>query len=174
MQNGRERDKIIRDKNKTVLVPYLSVGYPDISLCCDLALSALDSGADMLELGIPFSDPLADGPTIQMTSQKALENGATIQTAFDTVRQIRASNPKCPLIFMGYYNPFLKYGISRFIRECSDIGVDGLIIPDLPLAEASKFSKIISSYSIDLVLLVAPTTPFERMKIISIKTKVFT
>ena len=155
---------IIRDKNKTALVPYLTVGYPDISLCCDLALSALDSGADMLELGIPFSDPLADGPTIQMTSQKALENGATIQTAFDTVRQIRASNPKCPLIFMGYYNPFLKYGISRFIRECSDIGVDGLIIPDLPTEESHTFAKEAKENEIHLIPLLAPTSTDERIE----------
>ncbi len=155
---------IIRDKNKTALVPYLTVGYPDISLCCDLALSALDSGADMLELGIPFSDPLADGPTIQMTSQKALENGATIQTAFDTVRQIRVSNPKCPLIFMGYYNPFLKYGISQFIRECSDIGVDGLIIPDLPTEESHTFAKEAKENEIHLIPLLAPTSTDERIE----------
>jgi tryptophan synthase alpha chain len=154
----------IRIEKKIALVPYLTVGYPTISLSGDLALSVLSSGADMVELGIPFSDPLADGPTIQMTSQRALENGVTLQTAFDTVRQIRFSDTKSPLIFMGYFNPFLRYGLSKLIKDSSSIGIDGLIIPDLPTEESYFLVKEAQKSQVHLIPLLAPTSTDERIE----------
>ena len=118
----------------------------------------------MLELGIPFSDPLADGPTIQMTSFRALENGATLRGALDSLRGLRTKGITAPLIFMGYLNPFLSYGMEKFAKEASDAGMDGIIIPDLPPEEAPPYQAILASQGIHLIPLLAPTSTEARIE----------
>ena len=154
----------IKSENRPALVPYLTVVYPHASLSERLATAVLANGADMLELGIPFSDPLADGPTIQMTSFRALENGTTVQTAIDTVAGLRSIDIEAPLIFMGYFNPFLQYGISRFLRVAADAGLDGLIVPDLPSEESKLVATESRNVGIHLIPLLAPTSTDERIE----------
>ena len=127
----------------------------------------------LIELGIPYSDPLADGPIIQLSASRALKSGTTLKNVIQLLESLK-NKLHIPIILFTYFNPVLNFGPENFCELASKVGVSGLIIPDLPLEEAYKFSEIISSYSIDLILLVAPTTPSERMKIISNNTKGFT
>ena len=153
----------LKEAGKTALAPFVTIGFPDIPMSEALAEVVLSSGADMLELGIPFSDPLAEGPTIQMTSFKALQNGVNIPVALDVARRLRQKKPDAPLIFMGYYNPYLHYGIERFIGDAADAGVDGFIVPDLPTEESSEFREICESHGIYLIPLLAPTSSDQRI-----------
>ena len=119
---------------------------------------------DMLELGIPFSDPLAEGPTIQMTSFRALENGTTLTKAIESLRSLRAGGVDSPLIFMGYLNPFLSYGMERFAEDAADAGIDGVIIPDLPPEEAPPYQAILELKGIYVIPLIAPTSTEARIE----------
>ncbi len=168
-----ERFLELKKSNKLALMPFIMAGDPNIEKTSEILLKLQEKGADLIELGIPYSDPLADGPIIQFSASKALKSGTT---AIKVIQLLESLKKKLhiPVILFTYFNPILNFGLENFCELASKAGVAGLIIPDLPLEEASKFSKIISSYSIDLILLVAPTTPFERMKMISHKTKGFT
>lgn len=148
------------------LIPFLTAGYPELDSTVELVLGAVSAGADMIEIGIPFSDPQADGPVIQASSQQALNNGITLKTIFQQVEQIR-NQTKIPIALMGYYNPILKWGPEAFLDRCVSAGVDGLILPDLPLDEAKPFCKMAQSKGVSPILLVAPNTPNERIKHIS-------
>ncbi len=154
----------VKSENRPALVPYLTVGYPSIKLSAEIALKTLVSGADMLELGIPFSDPIADGPTIQKTGFKALENGVSLPVCMDVLTKIREENNDSPIIFMGYFNPFLQYGLERFMGDASDRGLDGLIIPDLPMEESVVISEQCRKNGIHHIPLLAPTSTKERIK----------
>ena len=154
----------LRESGRTALVPYITVGFPDIPTSEDLAKTILESGGDMLELGVPFSDPLADGPTIQMTSYRALQNGVTVRECLDVVRRLRASGVESPLIFMGYYNPYLRYGPERFLDDAAAAGLDGMIVPDLPTEESKQFGEMCASRGIHLIPLLAPTSSDERIE----------
>ena len=118
----------------------------------------------MVELGIPFSDPLADGATIQHASQTALDQGTTLAMAFDLVRELRAENVTTPLVFMGYYNPFLHYGLERVVAEAAEIGLDGFIVPDLPPEEGQEFATLARAHNLDLIPLLAPTSTDSRIE----------
>ncbi|MBE42430.1 MAG: tryptophan synthase subunit alpha [Chloroflexi bacterium] len=159
-----QRLEKLSSENKPALVPYLTVGYPTVELTVPIATKVLSSGADMLELGIPFSDPLADGPTIQETSFIALENGTTISTAIESVREIRTIDSESPLIFMGYFNPFLRYGFENLLMDIKSAGVDGLIVPDLPTEESDVLFAECRKQSIHLIPLLAPTSTDERIE----------
>ena len=148
----------LRAAGETALAPFLTVGFPDIPTSEALARAALEAGADMLELGIPFSDPLAEGPTIQMTSHRALRNGVTLDTVLDVVARLRASQPRAPVVLMGYYNPFLQFGIDRFVRQARDVGADGVIVPDLPTEESAAFNATCESHGFCLIPMLAPTS----------------
>ena len=163
----------LKKSKKLALMPFIMAGDPNIEKTSEILLKLQDKGADLVELGIPYSDPLADGPIIQFSASKALKSGTT---AIKVIQLLESLKKKLhiPVIIFTYFNPILNFGLENFCELASKAGVAGLIIPDLPLEEASKFSKIISSYFIDLILLVAPTTPFERMKRISNNTKGFT
>ena len=124
----------LNDKKGIIL--YLTTGIPDNETTAELALELFNSGADIIELGIPFSDPLADGVTIQQSSQKALEKGVNIDTCFDVCKMIRNKNDNNPIVLMGYFNPILQYGLDEFISKAKSCGVDGIIVPDLPLEES--------------------------------------
>ncbi len=155
----------VANDGRSVLVPYLTVGFPELDMSFEIAKAALRSGADILELGIPFSDPLADGPTIQMTSYKALQNNVNLKTALQFVVDLRKHDNTFPLIFMGYYNSFFKYGLSEFLTDASNAGLDGLIIPDLPMEESEEVSKQCFEKGVYLIPLLAPTSTDDRIEL---------
>ena len=148
---------------RAALMPYFTLGFPSRADSLDVVEAIAAAGADLIELGVPFSDPLADGPTIQRSTQIALENGITVKDCLDMVRILRERGVSLPLMLMGYYNPVLAYGPDRFTSEARQVGMDGLIIPDLPLEEAAGFEAACRQNGLALVYLVAPTTPDERL-----------
>ena len=163
----------LKKTNKLALMPFIMAGDPNIEITSEILLKLQEKGADLIELGIPYSDPLADGPIIQLSASRALNSGTTTERVIQLLGSLEGKL-NIPIILFTYFNPILSFGLQNFCELASKVGVAGLIIPDLPLEEAVKFSKIISTYSLDLILLVAPTTTFERMKMISKKTKGFT
>ncbi|HWP29334.1 MAG TPA: tryptophan synthase subunit alpha [Chloroflexota bacterium] len=152
----------LRARRETALFPYLTIGFPSREATAALALELVRAGADGLELGIPFSDPLADGVTLQRASQRALEAGTTIEDAFRVAQALRAA-VEVPLLFMSYYNPIVHRGEERFCRAAAAAGVDGLIVPDLPLEESGALKAACTAAGLALVGMVAPTTPDERL-----------
>ena len=157
--------KIFQSRSEKV-IPFLTAGYPNKEDTVAMVLASEKAGAAMVELGMPFSDPLADGPVIQESSQEAIENGVTIQWILDIVAEIRQQS-EIPMALMGYINPILKYGVKEFISNCREVGVDGLIIPDLPPEEAEEYVASARENGISPILLVAPNTPANRIKEIS-------
>ncbi len=153
----------IRKMGRTILAPFMTIGYPDLDTSIEIAEAALQSGADLIELGVPFSDPLAEGSTIQMTSQHALQQGVTLRECIDAARRLRKRNSDAPIILMGYYNPFLRLGLETFAKEAVDAGVDGLLVPDLPPEEAGPLNEYCMRYDIHLVPLLAPTSTTDRI-----------
>lgn len=145
------------------LAPFLTAGFPRLDSTVPLVLAAEEAGARMIELGMPFSDPLADGPVIQRTSQAALTNGVTISWILETVAQVR-EHSQIPIVLMGYINPLLKMGLETFLDRAKGAGVDGLIIPDLPPDEGAAFFALARSRGISTIYLVAPNTPDERIQ----------
>jgi tryptophan synthase alpha chain len=158
---------------RAALMPYLPLGYPTLNVSRELIRTAQDAGADILELGVPFSDPLADGPVIQHATQVALENGMTLRKCFEMVQDARAHGVTIPLIFMGYYNPILRYDIKKFARDAFEVGVDGVIVPDLPPEEAEDLQKETHAQDIHTIFLAAPTSTPERLKKIGKETRGF-
>jgi tryptophan synthase alpha chain len=149
---------------RNALGPFLTVGYPDLETSTLLARVVLESGADMLELGVPFSDPLAEGPTIQRTSFQALQQGVNVHTCLGVIRRLRREGVDSPLIFMGYVNPFLNYGMERFARDAAEAGLDGVIVPDLPSEEAGLFAGLLEAQGIYVIPLLAPTSSDKRIE----------
>lgn len=147
----------LREERRLALIAYLTVGYPRLADTPDLVRTAAASGADLIELGIPFSDPLADGRTIQAASQKALSNGVTVTRALEAATAARRLTP-VPILFMTYVNPILAYGLAAFCVAARDAGVDGLIVPDLPPAEAGELRRCAAAADLGLVFFVAPTS----------------
>jgi tryptophan synthase alpha chain len=152
------------------LVAYITTGYPSLDFTKDMALSLKDAGVDTLELGIPFSDPVADGPIIEKANLKALQNGFKLQNLFDVSREIA---PYIDTLWMGYFNPFYHKGIDRFIDEAKESGVNGFIIPDLPFEEAKPYKPIIEKNGLNLIDFIAPTDSKERIEEIVISSKKF-
>ena len=144
-------------ERRLALIAYLTVGYPRLDVTPSLVEAAAESGADAVELGIPFSDPLADGRTIQAASQQALKAGMTVARALEAARAARARTD-VPLLFMTYLNPILAFGLERFCRAASDAGIDGLIVPDLPPTESADLRRVADAAQVDLVFFVAPTS----------------
>ena len=163
----------LKNNQKLALMPFIMAGDPNVEITSEILLKLQDNGADLIELGIPYSDPLADGPIIQLAASRALKSGTTPRKVIKLLESLKGKL-SIPIILFTYLNPLLCFGFEKFCEMASNAGVSGLIIPDLPLEEAYKFSKIVSTHSMDLILLVAPTTPFERMKKISNHTKGFT
>jgi tryptophan synthase alpha chain len=147
----------LRAQRRLALIAYLTVGYPRLDVTPSLVQAAAESGADAIELGIPFSDPLADGRTIQAASQLALKGGMTVALALEAARAARKTTD-VPLLFMTYLNPILAFGLDRFCRAASEAGVDGLIVPDLPPAESAELRSAADAFHVDLVFFVAPTS----------------
>ena len=161
---NRIRNLFKEDRDK--LIVFLTAGYPEINSTEKLVLTAVESGADMIEIGIPFSDPQADGPIIQKASEKALSNGITLDIIFQQVKSIRKKT-NIPISLMGYYNPILKRGIDRFLADCVVNEIDGIILPDLPYDEGKEFCNKAKELGISPILLVAPNTSNKRIVEIS-------
>ncbi len=163
----------LRTQSRAALMPYLPLGFPTLDVSQELIAAAQEAGADMLELGVPFSDPLADGPVIQHATQIALQNGMTLAKCLQMVRTARKNGVKIPLTLMGYYNPILRFGVERFVQEACDAGADGLIVPDLPPEEADRLVLACAAKGLDLVFLAAPTSTDERLRRIAAATHGF-
>ncbi|NMM63646.1 tryptophan synthase subunit alpha [Clostridium sp. P21] len=152
----------LKEKEEKALIPFITAGDPNLDTTIDIVLAMEEAGADIIELGIPYSDPLADGVTIQASSNRALKNGAKIVKIMDTVKRIREKT-QIPLVYLVYYNSIFKYGMEKFIKESSDSGIDGIIIPDLPIEERKDIIGIGEKYDINIIPLVAPTSK-DRIK----------
>jgi len=154
------------------LIPYVTVGYPSLEATLEIVPLLADSGADMVELGIPFSDPLADGATIQKASFHALQNGVTPELCLEIAGQL-SQKVDIPMVFMTYFNPVFSYGLEEFCHACAASGVSGLIIPDLPPEEGSALESITRSRDIDLIYLLAPTSTEERIRLVADSSRGF-
>ncbi|KAL4933379.1 tryptophan synthase TRP5 [Aspergillus undulatus] len=153
-------------EKRAALVAYITAGYPTVEEAVDIILGLENGGADIIELGVPFTDPIADGPTIQKANTKALENGVTVTTVLEMVRSARNRGLKAPIMLMGYYNPMLRYGEERMLRDCKEAGVNGFIMVDLPPEEAVRFRDLCTSTGLSYVPLIAPATSESRMKLL--------
>ena len=161
------------NKKKNLLSIYFTAGFPDINDTLKIIKELDKSQVDMSEIGLPFSDPLADGPTIQKSSDKALSNGMTTNLLFDQLNDLRKISD-IPVVIMGYFNPILQYGIEKFCSNCKDVGIDGLIIPDLPADIYKKNYKIIfEKYKLNMMFLITPQTSNERIDLIDDLSKGF-
>lgn len=188
-------------KNKPIFMPYFPLGYPDLDTSIDVIEALAKNGADLIEVGLSFSDPLADGPVIQHATQIALEKGITVKKSLEAVKEIRKRGVDIPLILMGYYNPMLAYGLEKFVRDAVNAGADGFIVPDLPMEEADEFELALSGTTsvarsedearadgenrpstalrsaqdgnIPLIQMLAPTSSPERMEMIARNAKGF-
>ncbi len=152
-------------ENKPIFMPYFPVGYPDLPTSIDVLQALAENGADLIEVGMSFSDPLADGPVIQHATQIALEQGVTTGQAIEAVAELRRRGVGIPLVLMGYYNPMLSYGLEKFVREARRAGVDGFIIPDLPLEESAELAALLGN--LPQIRMLAPTTPDERIELLT-------
>lgn len=151
---------------------FLTAGYPDLDSTVDLILGLAENGTDLVELGMPFSDPLADGPTIQYSSNRAIDNGVTMNRIFEMVSEVKKQSD-IPIILMGYINPVLRYGIEDFCAKAARVGVDGLIIPDVPVEESEIIDEVAKQHGLSLIYLVAPNTSDKRMQLIDEKSEGF-
>jgi tryptophan synthase alpha chain len=153
-------------ENKKILSIYFSAGYPNLNDTVQIIQDLEKNGVDMIEIGLPFSDPLADGPTIQASSTQALHNGMTTQVLFDQIKTIRKT-VNIPLVIMGYFNPILQYGVEAFCQKIAEIGIDGLIIPDLPVdVYADEYKATFDKYGLKNIFLITPQTSDERIRFI--------
>ena len=154
----------LKAEGRTGLVVFLTVGYPDVESTLRLVPALIEGGADMVELGIPFSDPLAEGPTIQRSSYRALQQGVTPKVCLEVAAKLRAGGVDAPLVFMGYFNPLLAYGLEAFTRDAASAGADGLITVDLPPEESGPLRDACLANGLRLIYLLAPTSTDERIK----------
>lgn len=157
---------VFSQPGRKALIPYITVGYPSLEATLKVVPLLAAGGGDIVELGIPFSDPLADGTTIQKASFQSLQNGITLQHCFEVAGQL-SKKVKTPLVFMTYFNPVLSYGLDRFCRDCANAGVSGLIIPDLPPEEGDEVEAMARKQGLDLVYLLAPTSTEARIKLVA-------
>jgi tryptophan synthase alpha chain len=157
----------LRAEGRLGLIAYLTVGYPDLESTLRLVPALAAGGAAMVELGVPFSDPLADGATIQRASHHALAQGVTVGVCLDVVSRLRRGGLTIPLVLMGYYNPILAYGVEEFVRDAADAGADGLIVVDLPPEEALPVQSACAGRGMNLIYLLAPTSSDERIALVA-------
>ena len=152
-----------RSQGRAAFLPYFPIGYPTYQDSLDAVEAMADEGVDGFEIGIPFSDPIADGPTIQAATQVALENGTTVRGCLEAVRALRAKGISQPMLMMGYANPLVAYGTDQFVRDAREAGADGLIVPDLPPEEAAMFAESCAREGLALVFFLAPTSNDQRI-----------
>ncbi len=156
--------QLFKDKKQDILNVYFTAGYPKREDTEGIISALENEGVDLIELGMPYSDPLADGPTIQESGTKALENGLTLKVLFEQVKKVRQKS-EIPLILMGYYNQVMQFGDEKFFKLCAEVGVDGLILPDLPLeVYEQKYQKLLADLDIKMSFLITPQTPPDRIR----------
>jgi len=164
--------RALKKKGEAALIPFVTAGDPDMATSLKILRALEKGGADAIELGIPFSDPMADGATIQRASERALKNGATLPRVLDMVRKFRRQS-SVPLILFGYYNPIFRYGLRRFARDAAVAGVDGLLCVDLPPEESGELAGHAAKAGLDLIFLLAPTSDGERIRLVARKGRGF-
>ncbi len=163
---------VFNQSGHTALIPYITVGYPSIEATLKVVPLLASSGCDIVELGIPFSDPLADGVTIQKASFQALRNGVTPKVCLEVAKQL-SHEVDIPLVFMTYFNPVFSYGLKQFCSDCAHSGIDGLIIPDLPPEEGAELEASSQRQGLDLIYLLAPTSTEERIRLVAERSRGF-
>ena len=157
-------DQLFKKKSNRILNVYCTAGYPELNSTLEVIKALQNNGTDLIELGMPYSDPLADGPVIQASSTKALQNGMTISKLFEQLKDLR-KEIQLPVVLMGYLNPLLQFGFEKFCSKAAEVGLDGLIIPDIPIYEyENEYSEIVKKYGLDFIFLVTPETSEERIK----------
>ncbi len=166
-------NRLLTERKKNILSVYYTAGYPKLEDTVAIAKYLEEAGADIIEIGIPFSDPVADGPVIQASNKVALDNGMNVKLLIRQVTEIR-QHVKLPIILMGYLNPVLQYGVENFCKHAANAGVDGLILPDLPLYEyETEYKNIFDQYGLTNVFLISPTTSEDRIRQIDVATNSF-
>ena len=154
----------LKAEGRTALIPYVTAGDPYADGTAELMLAMADAGADVIELGVPFSDPMADGPVIQRSSERALAKGIGLTQVLEAVRAFRVGNDRTPVVLMGYANPVERYGIERFVADAKAAGVDGVLVVDYPPEECEAFAALLQQAGLDPIFLLAPTSTEERMR----------
>jgi len=168
---NRLQQLFLEKKNSCSL--YYTAGFPQLNATLPILEALQAGGADLVEIGMPFSDPLADGPTIQASSEQALEHGMSIKLLFEQLKEVRQTID-IPLVLMGYFNPVFKFGVERFIEQCKEVGIDGVIIPDLPFDEyCEKYQRLFDEAGVANIFLITPQTSDERIKRIDAQSKGF-
>jgi tryptophan synthase alpha chain len=171
-----QRFAALREAGELGIVPYITAGDPSLDATLKFAIALAEAGADVIELGIPFSDPLADGPVIQRASERALKAGTTLASVLELVRRIRQSNSaasEIPIVLFGYFNPIIQMGVEKFAAAASSAGADGVLVTDLTPEESTDYRRILGAHNLDTVFLAAPTSTDERINIISAATSGF-
>lgn len=165
---------LFENKHNSILSIYFPAGYPHLNDTVEILKTLQANGVDMVEVGIPFSDPMADGPVIQEASTIALRNGISLRKIFEQLKNVRRDGIHIPLILMGYLNPIMQYGFEAFCQSCAEVGVDGVIIPDLPFADyMADYKPIADKYDIKIIMLITPETSEERVRQIDAHTSGF-
>lgn len=165
MNRIEERMAELKQNQKKALITYMTAGLKDYETTEKLLLAQAEAGCDVVELGIPFSDPVADGPVIQAASYEAIQNGATLEKTFDCMKKLRTEGLTLPIVFMMYYNTVLHYGVEDFARQCAACGVDGLIIPDLPLEEQEELQQAMDAYCKEETILIQLVSPVSKNRL---------
>ena len=167
-------DRLFQNKQKDILSVYFTAGFPKLNDTREIILELQKAGIDMIEIGIPFSDPMADGKVIQNSSSVALHNGMSMKILFSQLKGIRNEAPHIPLIMMGYLNPIMQYGFEQFCSDCQAVGVDGMIIPDLPFKDYIEEYKVVAdNHGLKIIMLITPETSEERIRLIDAHTSGF-
>lgn len=163
----------IRFAGKPGLVAYLTAGDPDMATTRSIVLAAIDAGADVIELGVPFSDPLADGPVIQRASERALKRGTSLSDVLALAKDVRKARPNAGLVVFSYFNPILRFGLEKFCAAAEDAGVDGVLVTDMIVEEASEYLACLDRHNLAPIFLAAPTSPNARLERIAAVSKGF-
>ncbi len=163
----------LKEKKEKALITFITAGDPDLPTTRKIILELVDKGADIIELGIPFSDPMADGPTIQMASERALASGTTTGKVLALVKEVRAEGCTAPIVLFGYYNPIFVYGLKRFAKDARRAGADGVLIVDLPPEESGDFKDALEDQGLDFVYLLTPTSDAFRIKLVASRASGF-
>ena len=166
-------NKLFKEKGNNILSVYFTAGYPNLNDTVEIIRQLSSKGVDLIEIGVPFSDPLADGPVIQHSSQVALKNGMSVKLLFEQLKDIRKVTD-IPLVLMGYVNPIIHFGFENFCQKAQEVGIDGFIIPDLPMLEYQReFKPVSDKYGIENVFLITPETSAERIRVVDENTNAF-
>lgn len=172
-QQSLARISQLFNRDHAALMPYFPLGFPDAATSLEVIAAMAGAGADAFEIGLSFSDPLADGPVIQHATQIALKKGITVAKSLEMIAALRARGVTQPFLLMGYFNPMLAYGLERFVAEAAEAGIDGFIVPDLPPEEASELDRLCRDRALGLIYFLAPTSTADRLKLVAEKARGF-